>query len=126
VNKIFKYTNTFVIGFDDLNDPKRKEVVSFLLGGYDGIPDWVLFTATGNMLDDKGVSIGDQFRGVDYGRTVKVLEVGFSFENSKPFAVCTDDDMYEPYVDIKYLDELLDIRRWAKMNQYKDAGDDNK
>lgn len=116
--KNFRYTNTVAFGFDDINDPKRKELTDMLSQG--AVDGWVLHTSTYNTLDDKGVKVDDQFRDVEYGKIVKVLEVGFSFENSKPFAVCTDDDMYEPYIDIKYLDELSDVRRWAKMNQYKE------
>lgn len=119
MNKQFKFKNTIVIGFDDLNDPKRKEITHLFSQGV--VEDWCLFTAAYDVLDDKGVRIGDVFRGIEYGYVIKVLEVGYSFENSKPFAVCTDDDMYEPCINIKYFDELLDIRRWAKMNQYKES-----
>lgn len=122
MNKNFKYTNTIVIGFNDKDDPKRKEFVNMAVSS--AMHEHVLHLAANNVLDDKCVKIDDQFRGVDYGKIIKVLEVGFSFENSKPFAVCTDDDMHDPYVDIKYFDELLDIRRWAKMNQYKENDDD--
>ena len=123
MTKNFKYTNTIVIGFDNKDDPKRKDFVDTVTSN-DMIAH-VLHLAATNILNDNGVSIGDQFRCVEYGKIVKVLEVGFSFENSKPFAVCTDDDMYEPFIDIKYLDELLDIRRWAKMNQYKESDNGN-
>ena len=119
MNKKFKYKNTIVIGFDDIDNPKREEIMHLLSQGV--AEDWCLFTAAYDVLDDKDVSIDDQFRDIADGEVVKVLEAGYSFENGKPFAVCTDENLHEPQVTIKYLDELLDIRRWAKMNQYKES-----
>lgn len=123
MRKNFKYTNTVAFGFDDINDPARTELIDILSRGT--VDGWVLHTSTYNTLDEKGVKVGDQFRDVEYGGVIKVLEVGFSFENSKPFAVCTDDYPHEPDVSIKYLDELLDIRRWAKINQYEEEVTDD-
>lgn len=122
MDKYFKYTNTVVIGFDNVDDPKRKEITDRLSQGVsDG---WCLFIAN-DILNDKGVKTGDYFRCVEYGKKIEVIEVGFNSEDKQPFVVCEDDD-YEGSLMIKYFDELLDIRRWAKMNQYKedDHGND--
>lgn len=119
----YKYTNTVAFGFDDMNDPIRKELTDMLSRGT--VDGWVLHISTYNTLDDKGIKVGDQFRDVEYGGVIKILEVGFSFENSKPFAVCADDHSCAPDISIKYLNELLDIRRWAKMNQYEEEADND-
>lgn len=109
------YRNTIVIGFASANDPKRKEVTDFLSQGIaDG---WCLFTADHDVLDDKDIEIGDRFRNIEIGDVIKVTEVGYSFEKSKPFVVCMDENLYEPCVEIKLIEELIDIRVWAKMGQ---------
>ena len=118
MTKNFKYTNTVVFGFDDKDDPARKELIEAVTS--DAVADNVCFLSVVDVMDNRGVKAGDQFRCIEYGRVVKAIDVGFSFEHSKPFAVCIDDDLHEPETSIKYLDELLDIRRWAKMNQYKE------
>ena len=119
MDKNFKYKNTIVIGFDNVDDPKRKEITDLLSQGVsDG---WCLFIAN-DILNDKGVKIGDWFRCVEYGKKIKIIEVGFNSKDRRPFVVCEDDD-YEGELMIKYFDELLDIRRWAKMNQYKENDD---
>lgn len=121
MDKNFKHKNSIVIGFNDQDESKRKWIIDVLTSKT--MQDHVLHLASSDVLENRGVTIDDQFRDIEYGKVIKVLEVGFSFENSKPFAVCTDDDMHDPYIDIKYLDELLDIRRWAKMNQYEVSDD---
>lgn len=122
--KNFKYTNTVVFGFDDIDDPKRKELTDMLSQGV--ADDWVLHTSTYNALGNKGVEIGDMFRDINKGSSIRVVEVGFSFENSKPFAVCADYNISLHHLFIKYFDELLNAKVWAKMGQNtKGEGDDN-
>lgn len=51
MNKRFKYKNTIVIGFDDIDDPKRKQVTDLLSEGLaDG---WCLFLADRDVVNDE-------------------------------------------------------------------------
>lgn len=51
MNKRFKCKNTIVIGFDDIDDPKRKQITDLLSEGLaDG---WCLFLADCDVVNDK-------------------------------------------------------------------------
>lgn len=119
MNKKFKFKNTIVIGFDDIDDPKRKEITHLFSQGV--VEDWCLFTAAYDVLDDKDVNVGDMFRDIQTGRTIKVVDVAYSLANHKPFAVCADKNIHESFIETIYFCALLDTRRWAKMNQYKES-----
>ena len=126
MTKNFKFKNTFVVGFDDTKDPKRLEVIKLLLGsGEDGgMPDWLLFTTTDNVFDNHDVKNGDQFRELNLGYVLTVLEVGYSLELHKPFAVCEGGLGSYPTVDYYYFSDLLDPKVYGKMNQNKDVTDE--
>lgn len=122
MNKNRKFMNTFVVGFDDLNDPKRKELVSLMLddGKSDDVPEWTLFTSTDNVIDNKDVFLGDQFRRLTDGCVLGIVDVGYSLINHSSFAVCDIDNNPSTAIDsIVYLDDLLDITIYGKMHQNK-------
>lgn len=107
-----KYCNTIVIGFDDVNDVKRKELVETLSQGV--MSDWVLFINADNILENKEVYIGDEFRHLATGLVVKIVEVAYSFENDNAFAVCDQVDGFKKGLEIRSLKELTDRLIWVK------------
>ena len=121
MNKNFKYTNTIVIGFNDKDDPKRKEFVNMAVSN--AMHEHVLHLAATNVLDDKGVKVGDEFRNIELGHSAEVLRVVFDLTENISLAVCDDESLTHACTIIS-LNELLDIRRWAKINQYKENDDD--
>lgn len=114
-----KYTNTIVVGFDDINDPARHELIKLLNGGKidDDRPDWVLFTAAHNILDDKNLKVGDEFRNIENGHAIEVLNVAYDLGSMMHIVICDDDSRNMGYTSVIKMDELLDVRLWAKMNQ---------
>lgn len=128
MTKNAEFKNTFVIGFDDLDDPKRQEVVKLLLSSGEGgrRPDWVLFASTDNVLDDKGVKPHDQFRHLNDGYYVTVIDTAYSYTQNEPFAVCHcwDTKKSEKENICIDFDELLDTKIYGKMNQNKDVTDE--
>lgn len=117
--QIKKHQNTIVVGFDDVNDPARRELIKLLNGGkIDGdMPDWVLFTAAYNILDDKNINVGDEFRNIQNGHSIEVLNVTYDLGSMTHIVLCDDDSRIMGYTSVIKMDELLDVRLWAKMNQ---------
>lgn len=107
-----KYCNTIVIGFDAVDDAKRQELVKNLSQGV--MDDWVLFISAENVLENKGVYIGDKFRHLATGLIVDIVEVAYSFENDNAFAVCNQIDGFKKGLGIISLKELTDRLVWVK------------
>ena len=107
-----KYCNTIVIGFDAVDDAKLQELVKNLSQGV--MDDWVLFISADNVLENKGVFIGDTFKHVATGLVIKVVEVAYSFENDNTFAVCDQVDGFKKGLEIRSLKELTDRLVWVK------------
>lgn len=61
------------------------------------------------------VKIGDRFRDPNHCSIAKVLEVGYSFESKRLFAVCTDGNIHEPHIEIISTDDLLDAAKWVRV-----------
>jgi len=109
-----KYPNTIVIGFDDVDDTKRQELVKTLSQGV--MDDWVLFISADNILENKQVYIGDSFRHLATGLVIKIVEVAYSFEHGNAFAVCDQVDGFKKGLKIIDLEELTSKLVWVKEN----------
>lgn len=123
MNKNFKYKNTIVIGFDDIDDPKRKEIVG--LAGAGIMNDWVLHVAAYDVLDDKGVEVGDKFRSIDGGEVLTVEDVAYSLSEHKPFAICQNSDFRASVKTNVTLRDLVNTKIWAKMGQAVEGDQDD-
>lgn len=58
MNKNFKYKNTIVIGFDDIDDPKRKQLTDLLSKGLS--EGWCLFLADRDVVTDEKCKRSDE------------------------------------------------------------------
>lgn len=71
------------------------------------------------------VKIGDIFADAEHPTiTTSVIEVGYSFERKRMFAVCTDGNLHEPSIEIIDLDDLLDTKQWLAVECNKDGANE--